>query len=396
MAEEERKKSFWETLPGIITAIGGLLMGVAAVIAALNGGGKEGATKIDAPAAKPSSAPSASDDAAQRAAELERKLAEIASAKKQAEEEAEAAKAEAEQAKTEAAAALAQAAEAERKAAVIEEAARLAAEEEQAKTEEAEPQQGTIKIDDATGMKLAYVPGGCFMMGSPPNEEGREDDEGPVHKVCVDDFWMGQYEVTQGQWEKVMDVNPSKFKKGGNYPVENVFWDDAQEFIKKLNNHSGKSYRLPTEAEWEYACRAGGSSRYCGGDDLDAVAWYDKNSGGSTHPVGGKHENGFSLHDMSGNVWEWCADRYDSGYYASSPQSNPVGPDSGSNRVIRGGCWGNSPWGVRAANRDWLTPDSRDSFLGFRLVLLGQQCGFIQSATSAAAHARHRRFHRWC
>jgi len=293
MAEEDKKKSFWETLPGIITALAALLGGVAAVIAALNGGGKEGAAKTDAPSAAqaaPVKTPlPAVDDAAQRAAAEEIKRAKA---------ETEAAKAELARVKAEAAAAKVRAEEAERRVA----AARQAAEEERAKAKATAPKQGDVTTDDTTGMELVYVPGGCFNMGSPPEEKDRYDDEGPVHEVCVDSFWMGQYEVTQGQWEKVMGANPSNFTKGGNYPVENVSWNDTQDFIKKLNKKYDKQYRLPTEAEWEYACRAKGSGRYCGGDDLDAVAWYDKNSGSSTHAVGGKQANAFGLHDMSGNV----------------------------------------------------------------------------------------------
>jgi formylglycine-generating enzyme required for sulfatase activity len=219
-------------------------------------------------------------------------------------------------------------------------------------------------------MKLVYVPGGCFMMGSSADDNDHQEDEGPVHKVCVDSFWMGQYEVTQGQWEKVMGENPSKFNKGGNYPVETVSWSDAQGFIKKLNSRAGKSYRLPTEAEWEYACRAGGSSKYCGGNDVDAVAWYEKNSGTTTHTVGGKKANSFGLYDMSGNVWEWCADWYGRSYYVSSTQDNPQGPDSGSDRVIRGGT---TIWSARAAYRNERSPVNRNYYFGFRLVLPVQQ-----------------------
>ncbi|MCW5200163.1 SUMF1/EgtB/PvdO family nonheme iron enzyme, partial [Desulfobulbus sp. F1] len=342
MADAENNKSFWEIFAIVVTAIAAVLAGlsgVAALIVALNGDGKEGAAKPEtapsaqaAPSAQPSSVPPANDEGARRA-----------------KAEAEAAKTEAEQAKTEAAEAKARAAElerklteiasaemkaeeeAERRAAAVE-AERKAAEEKQA----AEPKQGDITVDDFTGMKLACVPGGCFNMGSPPDEENRYVGESPVHKVCLDSFWMGQYEVTQGQWEKVMGDNPSKFKKGGNYPVENVSWKDGQEFIKKLNSRSGKSYRLPTEAEWEYACRAGGSGKYCGGGDVDAVAWYSDNA---THAVGAKDANAFDLYDMSGNVWEWCADWYEEDYYASSLKDNPQGPDKGESRCLRGGSY---------------------------------------------------------
>jgi len=146
---------------------------------------------------------------------------------------------------------------------------------------------GSTFTDPVTGMEFVWVPNGCFQMGSSSGEKGRDSDEGPVHRVCVDGFWIGKYEVTQGQWQKVMGNNPSYFKKGSNYPVEQVSWDDCQSFIKKLNRQSRKTFRLPTEAEWEYAARGGRSGeKYAGGNDVDRVAWYSGNSGGSTHPVG--------------------------------------------------------------------------------------------------------------
>ncbi|WP_417915306.1 formylglycine-generating enzyme family protein [Candidatus Electronema sp. JM] len=249
MAEEEKKKSFWETLPGIITAIAALITAIAALVAAMNSGSKDGAAKPDASAAAAppqSSAPPANDEAARRAAELERKLSETAAAKAKAEADALAAKARAE--------------EAERHAAELE-------------RKKAEPQQGDIKVDDVTGMDLVYVPGGCFQMGSPESEQGREDAE-KLHEVCVDGFWMGKTEVTQGQWQKVMGSNPAEFQKGDDYPVEQVSWDDAQDFIKKLNGKAGRKYRLPTEAEWEYAARAGTSTAYFWGDLPDEACKY--------------------------------------------------------------------------------------------------------------------------
>ncbi len=227
-----------------------------------------------------------------------------------------------------------------------------------------------IVIDHVTGMKFVSVPAGCFQMGSPDNEQERESDEGPVHKVCVDSFQMGKYEVTQGQWQKITGENPVDFKKGDMYPVEKVSWNDAQEFINTLNAKSGKNYRLPTEAEWEYACRANDSGKYCGGDDVDALGWHKKNSGNrSTRPVGGKQANKFGLYDMSGNVWEWCADWSGENYYNSSPQDNPTGPSSGSHRVFRGGTWQHISKIMRAANRGGSAPDTRSDDLGFRLVL---------------------------
>ncbi|MCW5209962.1 formylglycine-generating enzyme family protein, partial [Desulfobulbus sp. US1] len=233
-----------------------------------------------------------------------------------------------------------------------------------------EPQQGERMIDPATGMELVYVPKGCFQMGS--NEY---DDEKPVHEVCVDGFWMGKYEVTQGQWQKIMGDNPAGFKKGDKYPVEQVSWEDAQKFITQLKKRSGKEYRLPTEAEWEYAARAGASYKYSGGDDLDAVAWYGDNSGGSTHSVGQKKANAFGLYDMSGNVWEWCADWYGEKYYASSPKNNPTGPDSGTGRVLRGGGWFDRPVYCPSVYRNDRGPGNRRGNVGFRLVLPFQAAG---------------------
>jgi hypothetical protein len=175
--------------------------------------------------------------------------------------------------------------------------------------------------------------------------------------LAMKGFYIGKYEVTQSQWQAVMGNNPSSFK-GGNNPVENVSWNDVQEFIKKLNAMTGRSYRLPTEAEWEYAAREGknnSSYEYSGSNSLGSVAWYADNSGSQTHPVGQKSPNALGIYDMSGNVWEWCQDCYDS---------------SCSNRVNRGGSWGNSAAYCRVANRSNNSPDFRSYSLGFRLVLL--------------------------
>ncbi|MDP2279759.1 MAG: SUMF1/EgtB/PvdO family nonheme iron enzyme, partial [Nitrospirota bacterium] len=190
-------------------------------------------------------------------------------------------------------------------------------------------------IDPATGMEIVFVKGGCFQMGDTFGDG--ESDEKPVHEVCVDDYYIGKYEVTQGQWKAIMGNNPSHFKDcGDNCPVEQVSWNDVQEFIQKLNEKNnppsppftkgGKGgFRLPTEAEWEYAARSGGKSeRYSGGNDIDSVAWYNKNSGGKTHPVGTKQPNGLGIYDMSGNVWEWVNDWYDEFYYKNSPKNNPT------------------------------------------------------------------------
>lgn len=225
--------------------------------------------------------------------------------------------------------------------------------------------------DPITGMEFVSVPGGCFQMGDTFGDG--ESDEKPVHEVCVGSFMLGKYEVTQGQWKKVMGNNPSKntswFSSTDDYPVEQVSWDDAQEFIKKLNHQSGRNYRLPTEAEWEYAARSGGKKeKYAGGDDIDAVAWYGGNSGSKTHQIGQKQANGLGLYDMSGNVWEWVSDWYGMEYYANSPKDNPQGPSSGAFRVFRGGGWRDVPARVRASYRNSLSPDYRRDYLGFRLV----------------------------
>jgi formylglycine-generating enzyme required for sulfatase activity len=195
-------------------------------------------------------------------------------------------------------------------------------------------------------------------------------DEKPVHEVCVGDFYLGKYEVTQCQWKKVMGNNPSHFKDcGENCPVENVSWDDVQDYIRKLNKKTRHIYKLPTEAEWEYAARSGGKrEKYSGGDNVDSVAWYDSNSDNKTHPAGTKSQNGLGIYDMSGNVWEWCEDWYDEGYYRNSPRNDPTGPSSGEGRVIRGGSWDFYARVARSAVRGNRPPDLRSDRLGFRLV----------------------------
>ena len=221
--------------------------------------------------------------------------------------------------------------------------------------------------DETTGMEFVFVPGGCFQMGDTFGDG--DADEKPVHEACVDGFYMGKYEVTQEEYQALTGVNPSESSKGSSYPVENVSWDDTQAFIKVLNSKSGKTFRLPTEAEWEYAARSGGKSeKFAGSNSADGVAWYKANSGTGTHQVGTNLANGFGLYDMSGNVWEWCTDRHGS-YYESSPQQNPTGPVVGSNRVNRGGGWNYDQRSVRSANRAGNSPDNRFSNVGFRLLL---------------------------
>lgn len=209
-------------------------------------------------------------------------------------------------------------------------------------------------------IEMVKIPDGTFQMGSNSN-----DNEKPVHTVTISSFYMGKYEVTQGQWNAVMGSNPSGSPKGDNYPVEKVSWNDCQEFIRRLNKKTGKQYRLPTEAEWEYACRAMTTEELNG--DLDTVAWYSGNSGSMTHQVGQKQANAFGLYDMLGNVQEWCQDWY--GSYEGSSQVNPTGPALGSDHVGRGGFWCLDPRGVRAALRDRYLPGVRLGHLGFRLAL---------------------------
>jgi formylglycine-generating enzyme len=216
---------------------------------------------------------------------------------------------------------------------------------------------------------LIFVEGGTFKMGS-----NDYDDEKPIHDVRLDSFYMGKYPITQAQWKTIMGNNPSHFK-GDNLPVEQVSWEDTKLFLEKLNqkvptNLQRGKYRLPTEAEWEYAARGGNKSQgytYSGSNDIDEVAWYDKNSGNKAHEVGTKKANELGIYDMSGNVWEWCEDWY--GTYENEAQTNPRGADRGSNRVSRGGGWLYNPQDCRATNRYDLSPTGRDNGLGFRVAL---------------------------
>jgi formylglycine-generating enzyme required for sulfatase activity len=227
-------------------------------------------------------------------------------------------------------------------------------------------------ITNTIGMEFVLIPAGKFEMGSPPDEEGRDSDEGPVHHVNIEKaFYMGRYEVTQKQWRAVMGDNPSHFK-GDDLPVEQVSWDDVQEFIKKLNEKEGiDTYRLPSEAEWEYACRAGTTTRYSFGDSesrLGDYAWYNSNSGSQTHPVGQKKANPWGLYDLHGNVWEWVQDSWHSNYDGAPADGSAWESEDGANRVLRCGCCGNYAWGCRSAIRGRFAPRTRGSILGFRLL----------------------------
>jgi len=236
------------------------------------------------------------------------------------------------------------------------------------------------QTDKQIEAQMIFVQGGTFIMGCTSEQSNCADDEKPTHSVTLSDFYIGQYEVTQGQWEAVMGTsvnqqrdknNPtmSLYGKGDNYPMYYVNMNDVQEFIQKLNAQTGKQYRLPTEAEWEYAARGGNKSqgyKYSGSDNADDVAWYSQNSSGATHPVGTKSPNELGIYDMSGNVEEWCSDKY--GKYSSNAQTNPQGSSSGL-QVIRGGAHYMLPVNfVRVSSRSDRSSNSRFFDLGFRLV----------------------------
>jgi formylglycine-generating enzyme required for sulfatase activity len=247
----------------------------------------------------------------------------------------------------------------------------------------------------SVGIEMIVVKGGTFWMGAQntdPNAPNYDADaffdwESPVHKVTLSDYFIGKYPVTQAQWKAVMGDNQSWFEGAGdNLPVENVSWNDVQEFIRKLNQQTGKNYRLPTEAEWEFAARGGNQSRGykdSGRNTADNVAWYYENAGdyrkndsnwtseealkNRTHPVGTKQANELGIYDMSGNVWEWCSDWY--GDYSNASQTNPRGASTGFFRVLRGGSWRGSARGVRVSSRRIFIPGFRDDPGGFRLAL---------------------------
>ena len=201
-----------------------------------------------------------------------------------------------------------------------------------------------------------------------------EVSERPLHEVCVNDFRMGKYEVTQGQWKAVMGSNPSFFKDcGDDCPVENVSWNGIQVFLDILSRKTGRKYRLPTEAEWEYAAKSGGKNEKWSGTSADAelggCAWYYRNSEKKTHPVGRKNANSLGLYDMSGNVWEWVEDRFSGRYYRESPKENPQGPEGGLSHVVRGGSWSGFAEYVRTTDRMQYEPNHCSSSGGFRCVL---------------------------
>jgi len=223
-----------------------------------------------------------------------------------------------------------------------------------------------VGFTSPTGIEFVLIPAGTFIMGG----ETGYDDSKPPHQVTLSKpFYLGKYPVTQAQWKSIMGKNPSIFK-GDNRPVEQVSWNDCKEFIQKLNaREEGNTYRLPTEAEWEYACRAGTMTQFCFGDDgtmLSQYAWYNDNSERETHPVGQKKANAWDLYDMHGNVWEWCQDCY--GVYTKHAVIDPRGPSSGSSRVYRGGSWYRNAGGCASAYRVSYDPSIRNGSLGFRLA----------------------------
>ncbi len=259
----------------------------------------------------------------------------------------------------------------------------------------------SIKLEKGPSgeIEMVFVKGGTFTMGCTSEQSDCDSDEKPPHKVTVSDFYIGKYEVTQKQWSEIMGASaslssPSHFKNCDDCPVENVSWNDVQEFIKKLNEKTGLHYRLPTEAEWEYAARGGVEThghaslhQYAGSNNIDNVAWYWKNSGDNQlyggwylnriknnnckiHPVGQKQPNELGIYDMSGNVWEWCSDWYGKDYYKNSPDNNPQGSSSGTSRVARGGSWYGNARVCRMADRSNGNPSFRYYYIGFRLVLV--------------------------
>ncbi|MDO9631378.1 MAG: SUMF1/EgtB/PvdO family nonheme iron enzyme, partial [Humidesulfovibrio sp.] len=230
------------------------------------------------------------------------------------------------------------------------------------------PKVGDTWTEPVTGMEFVWVPGGTYEMGCGPWAGECRKHELPAHTVRVDGFWMGKYEVTQGQWERVLGENHSVVQLGDDYPVETVSWDEAKAFITKLKAMSPGKFRLPTEAEWEYAARSGGKQeKYAGGADKDLVAWHSGNTGKASHPVGTKSPNGLGLHDMSGNVAEWCLDVFDLNAYAAHARDNPVVAVGGPDRVLRGGSW----WGpdcTTTGRSEALARTRVYAISGFRLV----------------------------
>lgn len=247
-------------------------------------------------------------------------------------------------------------------------------------------QQTSSFVETANGlnMKMIYVEGGTFTMGASSGDSDADSDEQPVHQVTLDSYYIAEFEVTQSQWQKIMGTTVYQQRDewdsswpmagvGDNYPMYYVSYEEARRFCQELSLLTGRTYLLPTEAQWEFAARGGNKgknsdNKYSGSYSVDAVAWYDNNSNNTTHPVGQKRANQLGIYDMSGNVWEWCSDWF--GSYSSDSQTNPTGPSSGQFRVLRGGSWINPARSCRVSNRDHYNPSDRYHILGFRVVCL--------------------------
>ena len=232
------------------------------------------------------------------------------------------------------------------------------------------PATTTLDLGEGVTMEFVLIPSGTFMLGSP--QEAGDGDESPLHQVTITrPFYLGKHEVTQTQWLRLMGTKPSNFQ-GPQRPVDSVSWHDCQRFLKKLQTATGRAVTLPTEAQWEYACRAGTTTPWSFGEEparASAHAWCEANSGGTTHPVGGKQPNAWGLHDLHGNLGEWCADWY-ANPYPKGDATDPSGPPAGDSRVVRGGAWGDHPLNVRSAYRNANGPDGANNGIGFRCVLL--------------------------
>jgi formylglycine-generating enzyme required for sulfatase activity len=254
----------------------------------------------------------------------------------------------------------------------------------------------TFDLPGGATIEMVWIEPGTFTMGSPDSEFGRDSNEGPQHQVTISrGFWLGKYELTQGQWQAVMGSNPSYFP-GPNRPVEQVSWNDLQSLIGQLNQAAGNSlYRLPTEAEWEYACRAGATTRWAFGDDEGLVgdyAWYDCNEGCETKEVGQLNPNTWGLYDMHGNVWEQCQDWYEN--YSNAAQTDPTGPSDETAMLFahirRGGGFSSAVRGTRSAYRDFDSPDARINYLGARLLRMEQPPSAVAPTTWSTVKAQAR------
>jgi len=239
---------------------------------------------------------------------------------------------------------------------------------------ESPPKEIAVDLGKGVKLEMVLIPAGEFLMGSPDSDKDASAEEKPQHRVRITKpFYLGKHPVTQEQWEAIMASNPSNFK-GPKNPLEEVSWDDCQQFLDKLNAKVGtrnKRFLLPTEAQWEYACRAGSSTKYCFGDDeseLGEYGWYMANASDRPQPVGQKKPNAFGIYDMHGNLGEWCQDWYSAGYYANSTTDDPSGPTTGTTCVNRGGGWDRPERYCRSAFRSYYVPEFRLDFVGFRVA----------------------------